>query len=460
MMAQLIGRRYELEEMERRYSNPGIRTLAIWGRRRVGKTYLIQEFCRNKPHIILTAVEHSYTGSMMAFDKAIDGYTGTERKKDSAHFTDILDRLSGIRSDEGRIVIVIDEYTYLCEEDPDSNSHLQMFIDRELQHMDAFLIICGSAIKMMSSIFTDTNGALYRRFIGPMKLEPLSYRECRGFHPGMSETDMMRLYSVIGGIPLYHLMMDSETFEDCIKNGFLGPFAPLREEAEFIIIRELEPASTNLRILNAISGGHTSGADIAVAAGLTKENCYANLRNMGTIGIVSPLIPMCGADRKNRIYRISDSLIRFSSRVLTPNMTDVVSPDKDRAYDSILPYMETFFGHAFEDICRQFIAEEYRCKDIGSWWGRSEGGSTDIDIVALCDDGGNEYHIVCSCRFSDKMCSMREMEGLERTSKGLKNCFNIKYCMFSRSGFTDELKEYAERSGIRLFTPDDMYGDR
>ena len=152
IMERLIGRDLEIEEMERRYSKPGVRTLAIWGRRRVGKTYLIQEFCRDKPHLVLTAIEHSLPDSIRSFDETIDRYTGIPREKDSKNLCDILERLKDIGTDKERTVIVIDEYTFLCEEDPSCNSYLQVFIDRDLQNMNAFLIVCGSAIKMMEKI--------------------------------------------------------------------------------------------------------------------------------------------------------------------------------------------------------------------------------------------------------------------------------------------------------------------
>ena len=459
IMERLIGRDLEIEEMERRYSKPGVRTLAIWGRRRVGKTFLIQEFCRDKPHLVLTAIEHSLPDSIRSFDETIDRYTGIPREKDSKNLCDILERLKDIGTDKERTVIVIDEYTFLCEEDPSCNSYLQVFIDRDLQNMNAFLIVCGSAIKMMERIFTDSEGALYRRFIGPMMIKPLSYRESRAFHPNMSESDRMRIYSIIGGIPLYHLMMNEDTVEECIKNNLLGPYAPLREEADYIVSRELDPVSTNLRILRAISDGHTSVKEITEVTGQSKENCYANLRNMETVGIVAPLNPMCGASRKEKIYRITDNLIRFHNEILMPNTALVSDADKDFAYDRLLSVIQSFYGPSFENICEQYLRDHHKCRDIGRWWGRTREGSTDIDLVALCDDGQNEYHLVCECKFRNKESGMREMTELESNSGYMQNCYNMRFCIFSRMGFTDDLKEYAESNGIELLTPENMYRD-
>ena len=455
-MAELIGREEELAEMERRFRNPNIRTLAIWGRRRVGKTALIQRFVMDKRHILLTAIEHSLNDSLRAFDESINAFNNTKDGERSAKFTDVLKRLVPIGKHSERTVIVIDEYTYLCEEDPATNSYLQVFIDHDLQDMNAMLIICGSSIKMMENIFTDGKGALYRRFIGPMKILPLTYDKCRPFHPNMNEADRMRMYALIGGIPLYHLMMDDDTVEECVKNNFLGTYAPLREEADFIIARELDPVSTNLGILKAISDGHVTRKEIAEATGMSEENVTVNLKKMETIGVVSPLNPMCGANRKEKIYRITDNLVRLSNEILMPFVTAVSGQDREYGYETILPYLQTFYGPAFEDICAQYVTRHRRCKAIGSWWGKAGGVSTDIDIVALCEDGGNEYHLLCECKFRNKESGIREMMELENTSRSLKDCYNRRFCMFSRSGFTDELIEYAESRGIELLTPETM----
>ena len=455
-MTKLIGREEELAEMERRFRNPNIRTLAIWGRRRVGKTALIQRFVMDKRHILLTAIEHSLNDSLRAFDESINAFNNTKDGGRSAKFTDVLKRLVPIVNHSERTVIVIDEYTYLCEEDPATNSYLQVFIDHDLQDMNAMLIICGSSIKMMENIFTDGKGALYRRFIGPMRILPLTYDKCRPFHPNMNEADRMRIYALIGGIPLYHLMMDDDTVEECVKNNFLGTYAPLREEADFIIARELDPVSTNLGILKAISDGHVTRKEIAEATGMSEENVTVNLKKMETIGVVSPLNPMCGANRKEKIYRITDNLVRLSNEILMPFVTAVSGQDREYGYETILPYLQTFYGPAFEDICAQYVTRHRRCKAIGSWWGKAGGVSTDIDIVALCEDGGNEYHLLCECKFRNKESGIREMMELENTSRSLKDCYNMRFCMFSRSGFTDELIEYAESRGIELLTPETM----
>ncbi len=453
---ELVGREIYLEEMERRYSNRGIRTMALWGRRRIGKTAIIRKFCEGKPHVILTAVEDSYEKSIESFDRSLDKYLG-EGPTHSRGFQDILERFRGLDREDDRMVIVIDEYSYLYETEPACNSYLQIFIDHDLQDMNAMLIICGSAVTVMGDIFNDTKGPLYKRFIGPISVGPLPYKECRAFHPKLSEEDLLRVYAIAGGVPLYHILMSGDTAEECIKNSLLGPLAPLREEADNTVIRELAPIQTNLRIIGAISKGRVTIKEIAEYIGQSPESCLNNLSKMERIGIVSKVYPMCGAPRKEQLFRVSDGLIRLHSDVILPNISAVSDPDRDFGYNAIMQEIGSFYGPAFEDECMQYVRSKHHCKEVGSWWGKVAGEHTDIDIIALCDDGDGEYHLVCECKFRNKEAGVREFEELRKNTASLKNCYNIRYCMFSRSGFTDELMEVAESSGIELVTPKDMF---
>ena len=451
---ELVGRKGYLEEMERRLSNPGIKTMAIWGRRRVGKTALIREFCKGKPHIFLTAVENSYEASMESFGREIDRYTGTECTG-TDNFPDLLDRIAGLDMGDRRFVVVIDEYSYLCKERPECNSHLQRFIDHDLQDSNMMLIVCGSSALVMDDLFNNPNGALYKRFIGPIKVEPLPYYECAAFHPGMSEEDLLRVYAIAGGTPLYHILMRGGTIEECIKDALVGPLAPLREEAEALLTREGVPGLTD--IVMAISRGRTSGKEISDLTGETKESCYGKLKKLELLGIVESLNPMCGAPRKERIYRIRDGLVRLYYGVIAPNMTAVTAYDRDLAYESILPALNDFYGPAFEEECCQFIHRRYHCKEIGRWWGKVGGDYADIDIIALCENDGIQFHLVCECKFRNKMTGEREARELELRTQATNGCFNPRYCIFSRSGFTDDLEEYADDKGIILLTPMDMF---
>ena len=455
-MARLVGRGSEIRELNRAFSDPEIKTVAVWGRRRVGKTALIREFCRDKRHIILTAVEGSYEGSLRSFDRSIESFTGT-KNPGSKDFSEVLQRISSLNAEGERLIIVFDDYPLLCVANKAIDEHLRKFIDNGLKSMKALLILCGSSGRTMSSILCGEGHPLSGRISVPICLGPLTYRECRAFHPNLSEQNLMRVYSIAGGIPYYHLMMRGYDIEECIRNSLIGPGAPLLEEAKRMIAVDMQPADTNLLILRGISEGHVTGRQIADYTGQTTTACYQNLSNLEMLGIVSQMNPMCGSNKKEKIYRIENGLIRVYNDILVPNITNVTDPDLDIAYDSILRDLIYFYGTVFESMCRQFVSRNYRCMQMGTWWERTSDGIHKIDIVAQCRDGGNEFHLVCECRYGNEATGMKEFERLRSLSERMKECYNKRFCLFSRSGFTQELKEYAMNNGIELVDLHRMY---
>ncbi|MBP5734942.1 MAG: ATP-binding protein, partial [Candidatus Methanomethylophilaceae archaeon] len=119
-MARLIGRGAEIRELNRAFADPETKTVAVWGRRRVGKTALVREFCRDKTHIILTAVEGSFEGSLRSFDRSLDAFTGTEGNG-SKSLGDVLERIMSIFAGGERLVIVFDDYPLLSVADKASD---------------------------------------------------------------------------------------------------------------------------------------------------------------------------------------------------------------------------------------------------------------------------------------------------------------------------------------------------
>ncbi len=455
-MSRLIGRDEYLDEMERRFSNPGIRTLAIYGRRRVGKTAIIREFCKGKRHLFLTANEESLAITLQSFNYELNRFLGTETEPPS-DFAGFLRRLREADSEDGRTVIVIDEYPFIANRCTGADSMLQRFIDHDLQDMNAFLIVCGSSMGAMEESLYDREGALYKRFIGPLKIRPLPYYMCAEFHPGMDPADLIRIYSIAGGFPLYHILMAGRTAEECIKNSLLGPLAPLASEAEETIRRELPSPESSLAVIEAVASGRNTINEIMGYTNQSRPWCASILAKLEMLDIIAEKKPMCGADRKTRRFVVRDGLVRFYREILAKRNGVALSEDRDAAYGILKNDIESFYGHMFESICMQYVMKAHLCSEIGSWWGNAGGTDTDIDIVAVIEDGGKTGHLAVECKFRNKRAGERELEELIRTSGWMKGAHNLEYCIISRNGFTEDLADIAAERGIELVDPEAMY---
>ena len=139
-MARLIGRGAEIRELNRAFSDLETKTVMVWGRRRVGKTALVREFCRDKAHVILTAVEGSLEESLRSFDRSLDAFTGTEGSG-SKSLSDVFERIMNVFAGGDRLVIILDDYPLLCVADKASDECLGKFIDTGLKGMKALLVV-------------------------------------------------------------------------------------------------------------------------------------------------------------------------------------------------------------------------------------------------------------------------------------------------------------------------------
>ena len=146
-----IGRKAELAELERRYNQNGFQFPVIYGRRRVGKTRLIQEFISDKKSVYFMAARQTSSELLQGFSETIKEQFPDERTKFIISFENWESLFSYITevSRKTRIVLVIDEYPYLAESEKSISSLLQKFIDTQWRNTQLYLILCGSSMSFM-----------------------------------------------------------------------------------------------------------------------------------------------------------------------------------------------------------------------------------------------------------------------------------------------------------------------
>lgn len=197
-------REEELNTMNRRYDKGKFECIVIYGRRRVGKTALINEFCKDKPTVYFSALNASAAENLEALSKAIYTFQNPEGTNAPAYhsFDDAFGEITAM-SQKQRLVFVIDEYPYLAKADKSVSSRLQHLIDHAWQDGQLYLILCGSSMSFMEYQVLGYESPLYGRRTAQFKLQALTYREMTVFHPELSCEEQSLLYGVTGGIPHY-----------------------------------------------------------------------------------------------------------------------------------------------------------------------------------------------------------------------------------------------------------------
>lgn len=427
----------ELNTMNHRYHKGKFECIVIYGRRRVGKTALINEFCKDKTAIYFSALNASSQENLEALSKAI--YTCKNPEGISAptyrSYDDALDEITTMAKDE-RLVFVIDEYPYLAKAEKSFSSRLQHIIDHVWQDSSLYLILCGSSMSFMEYQVLGYESPLYGRRTAQFKIQALTYKEITAFHPSLRHEDQALLYGITGGIPHYinKLDVDGDINEALLENLF-NTSGYLFEEPENLLKQELrEPAIYN-SVISAIAGGATHANEISTKVGLESGICAKYIRVLLDLGILKKETPVTEKPGRKTIYAIDDTFFRFWYRFVPRNMSAISNGRIRQIYaKAIERFIPDYMGLIFEKICQEYLsryAEDLpiTLSEVGQWWGTDpkEKKEVQIDIVGTPVEG-KEY-IIGSCKFRNEKIGVDELELLRRYAnvfgKGSKYHFYI-----------------------------------
>ena len=225
-----IGRERELQHLNNLYISNKFEFVVIYGRRRVGKTALINQFVDNKKVIYFMGVESNKTQNLENFSKSIIEYSsGIDTNTSFLTFQAALEYVFQLAEKE-RIILAIDEYPYVARASKSLASTLQLLIDKYKDTSKLMLILCGSSMSYMEDHVLAYKAPLYGRRTAQMKIMPFDFQETCQYFSNLSDEDKAMVYGLVGGTPQYLLQInDKLSIEENIKNTFLNPMSVLFE---------------------------------------------------------------------------------------------------------------------------------------------------------------------------------------------------------------------------------------
>ena len=455
----------ELKDLNKRYNNGDFECIVIYGRRRVGKTALINEFCKGKPTIFFSALNASSQENLETLSRAIyeKEHPGAEDAPVYLSFDAAFAEITRMSADE-RLVFVMDEYPYLAKANKSISSRLQHLIDHTWKNGKLFLILCGSSMSFMEYQVLGYESPIYGRRTGQFKIQALTYKEITEFHPSLSCEQQAFIYGITGGIPHYINKLNvQEDIDEALKENLFNPSSYLFEEPENLLKQELrEPAIYN-SVIAAVAGGASRSNEIATRVGIESPICAKYLKVLLDLGILIKKTPITEKTGKKTVYLLGDNFFRFWYRFVPKNMSSICADRIDRIYDPMIKkHYADYMGHIFEQMCREYLLFyagnlPMILSDIGSWWGtdKKQKKEIEIDIVGTPVEG-REY-LIGSCKYRNEPVGIDELELIKSYAdvfgKGEKYYFYI----FSRGGFTEGLQELADKGEVTLVSLQEMY---
>lgn len=289
-----------------------------------------------------------------------------------------------------------------------------------------------------------------------MKVRPLPFQITARFVPNYTADDVFRGYAVLGGIPYFWQGMNPQrALTENLASNLLRESGFLNDEAQSVLRQEFRDPSTYNAILQAIAFGATTRHEIAqksLAESRNLSKYLTVLENMDLIERELPVFSGAGdlSNASRGLYRISDHYLKFWFRFLAKSPVPIMTRAEALSEwsSSVEPFFSEFASAAFEEVCRQYLVRlryarqlPFRPTVLGRWWEKN----TEIDIVAA--DHERRHCLVGECNYRNEKVNLKVFRSLQGKCAHLPvhDDTVFHYWLFSRSGFDDSLKEFADR---------------
>lgn len=458
MSARLINRERELAALRSAAEDRGGQLVVVWGRRRTGKTFLLEAFAQTRQAVYYTATQQSAPVELAAFTDAVRASIGSEGLPAGYAFPDwsvALDFLTTVGAGE-RLVVVLDEFPYLASSAPGLESIVQRWWDQRGRTSHMMLVLCGSAVAYMGQI-GGAAAPLHQRATASVLVSPLDYRASGRFMDTLPAADRAVVYGILGGTPLYLEQWDPAASRRAnLLRLFGNPASPLVDAAELVLSGELPELEGAFRILQAVALGRTRPGEIADYARVAVER---PLKRLTTLGILERRVPALEdpARTKRAVYRIVDPYFVFWFRFIASHRAQIARGLGAQLVDGrVLPGLDDHMGGIFEEMAREHArglaaAGELEADRIDAWW--SADGAHEIDLVGVT--GGQRVSLAGTAKWSQRLLGRSELANLEGHARALPGySASLPRLVYGRAGCGNAL---GREPGVRCFSVADMY---
>ena len=457
---RFIGREYELNELTAEYNKEQFALFIVYGRRRVGKTYLLKEFLKNKRGYYFVALESNNLINLSLLSQVV--YEACGNLKGLPDFRDFESALRYLfeYAKENRIIFVIDEYPYLAQTTQYIYSLLQKLIDEYRENSKLFLILCGSSMSFMENQVLGYKSPLYGRRTGQLKINPFNYLDAAKFVKSYSPKEKAIVYGLTGGVAEYLTFFDEKVdLRTNIINNFLKTSGRLFEEPANLLKQELRQPRTYNDILFVISGGASKLNEIATKLNMQTGGLTHYINSLSDLGIIEKKTPVMDRKSKRPVYAIKDTMFKFWYYFVQKNMNFINLELGEAVYDKqIEPRLNDYMGSVFEKIVIEYFEQrlhkgkmDFFPVDYGNWWGNDKIRKKESEIDLLAYDENYNF-LFAEVKWKNQRADKTILEELIEKSK---NFAGIKkyYWIVSLSGFEEELQS----DNIELIDIDKIY---
>lgn len=464
--SQFRDRTTALAVLEQWWGSPSREPISLYGRRRVGKSWLFRRFAHGKPAVILVA------------DRVATGQQLTHLAVQLADFLDVRPQLDSVTdllavlydmARRQKILVVIDEFPYLLgttmAEQQRTLSSLQAVMERKRDESELKLVLTGSTISQMEDLQAGKN-PLHGR-LSPLPLWPMTFAEATSMLADLDTLDQMTRYAVAGGMPRYLDALGKGNLARALVRNVVDPHSPLFNEPRALLYSELREPTVYFSILAELAGKPQAVAAVAAALRMEAKELSRYLTTLESLRLVARRRPVgTPATARGTRWMCTDNFVRFWFRFVQPFQSELEAGADATAHvtRNVVPHLADHAAPAFEDAVVSWVRRRAAgATSVGAWWGPSlhrlraakERFTEEIDAVALHH---RDVSVVAEAKWTSKPVGARVLSdlleyklpalaqaGLDTTASEL--------VLVSKSGFSAGLRELADTIPRVLLMP-------
>lgn len=455
MTMRFVNREAELEYLNSEYTKSQASLVVIYGRRRIGKTALIKKFMSDKLGLYFLASEELERENINNLKNLIADFTENALLKRGFDFSwdDLFTVFKEYRRGQKKI-LVIDEFQYLGKVNSAFSSIFQRIWDQVLKDENIMVILCGSLINMMESQTLSYSSPLYGRRTGQIKMKQISFLNYHEFFDNKTQDELVEFYAVTGGVPKYiEAFIGEQDIFSGIEKHILGKQSFLYEEPVFLLEKEVSEIGSYFSIIKTIAQGNHKLGHISTNLGVSQTSLTKYLSTMINLDLIERQVPITEANpekSKKGLYSIKDNFIEFWFKFIYPYRSYIEMDDTDYVMNKIRNnFIDNHVSFVYEKICMDRLWKlnkenslPLKFSKLGRWWSNSD----EIDIVGINED--SHEIAFCECKYLNREVDvdvfytlLQKAKQVDWHAKGRKEY----YIIFSKSGFTSNFKELAEK---------------
>jgi uncharacterized protein len=359
-----FGRQDELRLLEEKYNSSKGELIVAYGRRRIGKSKLIEEFCKNRKALFFEGLEDKRTPDQIKhFMATLQNQVsdpllqGTQFSNWNAAFTYLSNWLS---HKKGKVVILFDELQWMAAGRKYLVSLIKYYWDNHWKKQNAVLILCGSVASFMIDQVIRSN-ALYGRITLELPIKGLDPKDCEKMFKGKrSREEVLKYLMIFGGVPRYLEEINlNASFDQNISRLCFQPNGLMIREIDRVFYKQFKRTENYLKIVNSIKDNLRSLEEISNATKLKSGGGLTDyLRHLEEAEFIRSYIPI-GKDIKSKTkkYRLSDEYLIFYFKFIRPILREIQEGHSKKLFENLVkPNWNSWLGYAFERFCIKHAA--------------------------------------------------------------------------------------------------------